>query len=498
MTSIDSISPAFEELFVDPRSLPSPSTSVLQLLRRADDPDVEMAEIAHLIESDVSLAVQVLRMANSALYSPSREITTVARALTTLGLRTIKLLALTTSLRSLIPQQHDVVDVNGLRYRMVVTAGLAKRTAKLIAPVDQEEAQISGLLTGIGPLVLATAAPEAARAVVGSSPTWPRPERELEVLGFTTDDISSELVRQWGLPELFVEALRGRRSPVTVPEADVTVGVEDCLRLATLAEPILTGSGLAHDVAGTRLALSQLADLDESEADQWLIEADTVVADTAELVQFRIPHDVAYSELLAEAADRIISLQEMLDAQLFHAEESVDELAKRNDQLEVEASTDALTKLPNRRAFDREVASLMGSPAPDFGLLLIDLDRFKSVNDSFGHSVGDDVLRLVGSTLRHQTRGDDFAARYGGEEFAMLVPAATPEILRSIGDRLRAAIAKLVVTVPDGPPLSVTASVGGALLDPAGDRRSARVLIEAADAQLYLAKTNGRNQTCIG
>ncbi len=82
--------PTMNDLFVDPRTLPTPPMAVLEIMRRADDPDVYMADIVDLIESDVSIAVQVLRLANSALYAPASEITTVTRAATLLGLRTIR------------------------------------------------------------------------------------------------------------------------------------------------------------------------------------------------------------------------------------------------------------------------------------------------------------------------------------------------------------------------------------------------------------------------
>lgn len=501
MTTTDThLVPTMEDLFVDPRSLPSPSASVLELIRRADDPDVAMSEIVELIESDVSIAVQILRMANSALYSPSKEITTISRSLTALGLRTVKLLALTTSLRSLIPQQSDAVDLSEIRHRMVVTASVARRAAQLIDPASRDEAFVAGLLTGIGPIVLASEAPHAARAIIGDGETWPGPTGERRVLGFTADEVAAELVSRWGLPSVFSDALRRRHDYAPENEAcgdDAADSASVCLRIATLAEPVLTGRDDGSNLERLRSLLPTHSELDVDEVDAWLVEAESVVTDTAAMLQFRVPQDVAYSELLAEAAQRLLSLQVALEDQLFEAEESADELAKRNGELEVEASTDALTKLPNRRAFDRRLAALIELPSPNLGLLVLDLDHFKVVNDTHGHSVGDDVLRGVGATLRQQTRGDDFAARFGGEEFVMLIPHTSAERLLVIAERLRTSIADLVVPLLDGSTLSVTTSVGGALLASSPEIRTARGLIEAADGQLYEAKQGGRNRTCL-
>jgi len=487
-----------EDLFVDPRSLPSPSASVLEILRRADDPDVAMSEIADLVDADVSIAVQVLRLANSALYSPSREITTISRALSTLGLRAVKLLTLTTSLRSLVPQQSDAVDLGEIRHRMVVTASVARRAAQLLDPPVRDEAFVSGLMTGIGPIVLAMEAPAACRAILGGGETWPGPSIERSVLGFTSSEVTAELVTRWGLPKMFADAVR-HRYDVPEPLADgVGGGPPLCLQVATLAEPILTGRDDGSSLEQIRNLLAAVNDMEGDEVDAWLIDAQSAVTDTAAMLQFRIPEDAAYAQLLAETAERLISLQFALEDQLFHAEESADELVKRNDELEAEASTDSLTRLPNRRAFDRRLAASIEVGTPGLGLLVLDVDHFKAVNDTHGHAVGDDVLRKLGATLERQTRGEDFTARFGGEEFVMLIPSTSEQSLFIIGERLRAAIGDLVVPLADGTTLSVTASIGGAMLPTSSESRHPRGLIEAADQQLYEAKQGGRNRTCIG
>lgn len=497
MTTTDTIHiPTLDELFVDPRSLPSPSASVLEIIRRADEPDVAMSDIAELIEGDVAIAVQVLRMANSALYSPSREITTISRALSSLGLRTIKLLALTTSLRSLIPQQSEAIDLGDIRHRMVVTASMARRAALLVHPQQRDEAFVAGLLTGIGPVVLATEAPGAAREVLGTSEVWPDAAREQAVLGFTTDDVTVHLISHWGLPGLFSDAIAHRHESGQF-DADADDNLRTLLHLGTLTDPILTDRGAKPNVDLLRSTMSSLAEMTEEDVDQWLIESEEAVADTASMLQFRIPEEKAYADLVLEASQRLVSLQDSLDQQLFETEESVDELAKRNDELETQASTDSLTQLPNRRAFDRRLALVLERPLPGLGLLVVDLDHFKAVNDTHGHSVGDDVLRMIGATLQRQTRGDDFAARFGGEEFMMLIPETTREKLFVIAERLRVSIGDLEVPLPDGTTISVTASVGGAMATDVADISSARSLIEAADAQLYEAKQGGRDRTCL-
>lgn len=134
------------------------------------------------------------------------------------------------------------------------------------------------------------------------------------------------------------------------------------------------------------------------------------------------------------------------------------------------------------------------------GVLLLDLDHFKRVNDGYGHLAGDMVLRAVADAIKHSVRGHDMVGRYGGEEFAIVVPGMEVDDVRGAAERVRAAIAGLMVTVPDldGDTRVVsglTASVGAAVYpDHGADRTS---LLLAADAALYDAKTAGRDCTRI-
>jgi diguanylate cyclase (GGDEF)-like protein len=134
------------------------------------------------------------------------------------------------------------------------------------------------------------------------------------------------------------------------------------------------------------------------------------------------------------------------------------------------------------------------------GVLLIDLDHFKRVNDGYGHLAGDMVLRAVADAIKHAVRGHDMVGRYGGEEFAVVLPGLNADGVHAAAERVRAAIAGLAVTVPDldGDTRVVrglTASVGAAVYPDHGTDRTSLLL--AADAALYDAKTEGRDRTRV-
>jgi two-component system cell cycle response regulator len=125
------------------------------------------------------------------------------------------------------------------------------------------------------------------------------------------------------------------------------------------------------------------------------------------------------------------------------------------------------------------------------------LDRFKLVNDTFGHQVGDTVLTEVAKRMRDNLRGIDLVARFGGEEFLVCMPMTTLMEARTAAERLRSAICGTpVATAPDGTPVSVSASIGLAM--GGASQASIEMLLQIADRALYDAKAEGRNQVTLG
>ncbi|HOX45568.1 MAG TPA: GGDEF domain-containing protein [Myxococcota bacterium] len=166
-------------------------------------------------------------------------------------------------------------------------------------------------------------------------------------------------------------------------------------------------------------------------------------------------------------------------------------------QLYLRATRDALTGLHNRPSLEERLARELerhGRYRRGLALLVLDLDRFKSLNDAHGHAAGDAVLRATGQVLRAQLRASDLAARVGGEEFVVLLPECDPAQAREAAEKLRRELAGLEVAGPGGARLRVTASVGVALAGPAADSPAA--LLARADAACYRAKQGGRDRVC--
>jgi len=178
------------------------------------------------------------------------------------------------------------------------------------------------------------------------------------------------------------------------------------------------------------------------------------------------------------------------DMRLFSFQD-VSDLEDERVHFQGEASTDPLTKALNRRSLMEKLSRLRGTDTA-FGLIMFDIDHFKSVNDTYGHDVGDDVLREIAQLVRDQVRDGDVLARWGGEEFIVLSPGTGEKRAIKVAERLRLAVKHFAFT---GVPRRITSSFGVVMHTPGetGDE-----LVKRADLALYKAKETGRDKVVIG
>ena len=190
---------------------------------------------------------------------------------------------------------------------------------------------------------------------------------------------------------------------------------------------------------------------------------------------------------LRDSAERIIGAMEV-----FNDISSLTAMQDKLHALERLAYVDSLTQISNRRHIEENLQRRLDERSRygwACGILLLDIDRFKDVNDAHGHAAGDKVLAMVASTLASNLRSFDAVGRWGGEEFLLVLPQVNREVMAQIAERLRVLVEKSFLIL-GGHRLSVTVSVGGAL---ARKRESVGALVKRADAQTYRSKANGRN-----
>lgn len=216
------------------------------------------------------------------------------------------------------------------------------------------------------------------------------------------------------------------------------------------------------------------------------------------------PFNDTEREFVREVFD-LIRLAEQTDARLRMFEDRIGKLEGENLDLLMQNRTlseisarDALTGLYNRWYVMEKIDSEMnralrhGSP---MSVLMLDLDHFKKVNDNFGHSVGDEVLKVVGQVLRESCRVYDVAGRYGGEEFCVVLPETRVGNTKQVAERIRTRLESTELPVGEKS-IVVTASIGVAGMDSVPDEGvvSAAALLDRADRALYAAKHHGRNR----
>ena len=191
---------------------------------------------------------------------------------------------------------------------------------------------------------------------------------------------------------------------------------------------------------------------------------------------------------IEDASGQIVGVME-----IFSDDTSPENLRRRVALLEKLSSLDPLTHLPNRRSMEATIASRLAEThryGATFGVLFIDIDHFKSVNDTYGHETGDHVLQLVAKTLTRSLRPFDLSGRWGGEEFLAVILNVDAAHLGVVAERVRALIAETRIPLEDTY-LSVSVSIGGTLAR-AGD--SPETLLNRADRFMYRSKMEGRNR----
>lgn len=182
---------------------------------------------------------------------------------------------------------------------------------------------------------------------------------------------------------------------------------------------------------------------------------------------------------------------------LFKVKTLIQRLSVSRDELGVQALTDPMTKLYNRRYLTeirQHLLELTHRNGSELSVVLLDIDKFKNINDTYGHKIGDDVIIKLAQTLQKSARKSDVVCRFGGEEFVILLPETTLEGALTMAEALRSEVEKLVITLDDKRELRFTISIGVSKVDK--EEKCLDAAINRADTALYEAKESGRNRVC--
>ena len=484
--------------------LPSLPTIAVEILRVFSDPDAPIQKVAELVQADPAIASKLLKAANSSRFGLRREVADVRQAITLLGKAKITPIVLSFSLatESLESPEH-VQYFKSLWLRSFVQASAAEVLGMNFGPAVASECFTVNLLAGIGQLGILKQDSDNYVECLKLSEEGVRTLAEIEVqtYGKTNVGIAAEMMEKAGLPERCIAAVSALEQGADIDFADDEVErLADVTRTAHALARYVCDSDHGVALVVLQETLGELNGISVS-AEELATAVNERVSESAALFDIDPNQLPDPEDLLEDAMEQLADFTERL-----HDNESVpDELLVENGRLKLQVeslvrqtATDALTGVANRAFFDRRLKELcqqcLRRKVP-FGVAVVDIDHFKSVNDTYGHQAGDHILQQVAQSLERATRKNETLARYGGEEFAVLLEDVNPEGMEIMGERLRTVVEGLAIEF-EGTSIPVTVSIGIACDLPTDDDAGEKIFA-SADAELYKAKESGRNRVCV-
>ena len=489
-------------------TLPSPPAGLAMIIQATGDASVSSRALANLISREPAFTAEMLRLANSPFYSPGKQVKTVQQATLFMGTRTIRNMALAHAVRQTTANvdtgEFDRVAFweNSLR-RAIACQVLAK----VAGYEDPCEAMTVGLLQDIGVLLLAIAHPHQGGALQNAQ-TWPgarRVEEERRLCGMTHTEIVMAEADRWGLPDSITLAIAHHHGrPPNGAERQVR-RLSEIAAVADAVADIVQTEAAGNTVAHATRLLTELPTRQSLKLDAICEQVREDMAGASMDMRIDIKRQPTLEELVNKANQSLLQvnasyeeLTRQLEELLAEKEQLTSQLRESNAELTRLATTDPLTGIANRRAFmDRADAALddccRGPVKRPLSVLMLDIDHFKSVNDTYGHAAGDEVIKAVADAMTRAVRDCDVVGRLGGEEFCIVLPETPSAGARFVGERIRRMVESMQVDCGEAGMLTVTISIGGATVD-GGTVPTAEDLLKQSDEALYASKEGGRNR----
>jgi two-component system cell cycle response regulator len=468
-------------------SLPAIAIEVIELCRQDG---INIKQIARTISNDPALTTKILRTVNSSYYGLSQPVSTISHALVILGLNSVRTLALGFSLVNNLKEIGvEGFDPSVVWRRALYSAVGARSIAQRVGIPQHEEAFLGGLLQDLGVIAMIQAlGPSYVKLLKRVGPDhsvlWREERKELDLDHMR---VGQALAEHWKLPPVLVAPIRYHENPEESP-SDVRQMLMAVSLGAKAADIFL------HDNARAKaddyfVAARQMLKIDQNTSMELLETIKQGTAEMGKLFEISSKPSGDPNAILAEANEALLELS-------LKTQQNATHLEALNKQLQQKADHDALTGASNRGRFNefiRQHFDQATRQTQPLSMILMDADKFKTVNDTHGHLAGDQVLIALAKTLMAHAPDGALVARYGGEEFSVLLPNTERRDAAKLAENLRLAIQETAIEAGPGLTLRITASMGVATYDGLRFFKGPEQLIKAADQAVYAAKSGGRN-----
>ncbi len=484
-----------DSMLRDSKDLPTLPGIALRILEVVHSESQDIKDFAQVLSSDPSLSAKVLEIVNSPLYGVEREITNVFHAVNLLGIHVVKNVALSFSLVRNFRKNKGTCFDYSLFWKHSLICALSSRMLSLKTnPSFAEDAFFLGLIHEIGIIAFIYCMPNQYDIVIRTVQNSGCEFQEAEelVLGVTHMEMGSYLIQQWGFPEKFVLPVRYYHDPEKLPQGkEYLVHITQVLHFSSKLSNFLYAPKKAVSFSILDYYFKRYGFDEHYDIEAILSQLQEQTSNIFPVFDIRLDKEYDYQSILEEARRQLIGNSYAMTAHVLEQRREI-------ERLKMLAFYDEMTGLVNYRKFlellEKEVARAKRYQTC-FCLCLSDIDLFKRVNDTYGHLIGDKVLKEVARYLGDNLRTSDTIARYGGEEFIFIMPETRSNEALEVMERLRLGISQSVFEVRDYR-ISLTMSFGIAEFK-AGQGLSGEEILFLADKAMYEAKRKGRNRCLI-
>ncbi|MDR3089224.1 MAG: GGDEF domain-containing protein [Desulfobulbaceae bacterium] len=489
-------------------TLPAVAATLLNMTSRDD---TTLTDIADLVAHDVSLSAKILKVSNSAFYSFPQRIGSIRQAVFLLGTNAVRSLVLSFSFLSIKDgRKNSHFNFDAFWERSLASAVAANLILERVQGADTDEILVSGLLQNLGILILARTFPEQYDAVLRTAEEQgiDIDEAEERVFHVHHSLIGYEVAKAWGFPDILLLPILYHHEPEKYSGGDPAMAASiKAIHLSHILADIIYSGNPVTCHARFRDGAKRLFSFSNETIDDILTIFHTRVKEAGASFDLKIHNIRSVPEILQEANIKLslINLNyDQMNKELVQAkidlEKLTRELEEKNRILDHLANLDGLTGIYNHRYFQSALDQELNRAArnkSEMSLVIIDIDHFKRINDTYGHQAGDFVLVSFARTLKKYLRNYDTLARYGGEEFAVILPETNCEEAIIVARKLRVAVAEQTFS-DKNEDYKVTASFGIANANPSLDEHfSKSIFVNQADEALYEAKSKGRNRVVV-